>query len=137
MYIRFSRRCWPPCSRRRSPSLAPRPWFLTRWVHRKLLDAMLGFSGGVMIGASYWSLLAPAIEIAGHSSAAAWVPATAGFLLGGACIWVIDKLLPHLHLGFSLDQAEGPTTAWRRCALLVSAITFHNIPEGLAVGVAS
>ncbi len=110
--------------------------FLTRRVHRKLLDAMLGFAGGVMIAASYWSLLAPAIEIAGHSWAAAWVPAAAGFLLGGACIWVIDKLLPHLHLGVSLDQAEGPETTWRRCVLLVSAITLHNIPEGLAVGVA-
>lgn len=107
-----------------------------RRVNRKLLDAMLGFSGGVMLAASYWSLLAPAIAIAEQGPTPSWVPALVGFLLGGAMLWGLDKVLPHLHLGFPLEEAEGPPTAWRRAVLLVSAITLHNIPEGLAVGVA-
>ncbi len=121
-------------------------WFLTalgaglvfffRSVNRKILDAMLGFAAGVMIAASYWSLLAPAIEMAEKSNLPAWIPATSGFLLGGAFIWIIDKLLPHLHLGFPMEEAEGISTSWRRSVLLVLAITIHNIPEGLAVGVA-
>ena len=97
---------------------------------------MLGFAGGVMIAASYWSLLAPSIEIAGHGSGPAWLPAAAGFLFGGACLWAIDKILPHVHLGFPMEQVEGISTSWRRSVLLVLAITLHNIPEGLAVGVA-
>lgn len=107
-----------------------------RRVNRKLLDAMLGFSGGVMLAASYWSLLAPAIAIAEQGPTPSWVPALVGFLLGGAMLWGLDKVLPHLHLGFPMEEAEGPPTAWRRAVLLVSAITLHNIPEGLAVGVA-
>jgi ZIP family zinc transporter len=110
--------------------------FLARGVNRKLLDSMLGFSGGVMLAASYWSLLAPAIEIAASGPMPRWFPPTAGFLLGGAVLWLLDKSLPHLHLGFPLEEAEGPRTSWRRAFLLVSAITLHNIPEGLAVGVA-
>lgn len=110
--------------------------FWTGQVNRKLLDAMLGFSGGVMLAASYWSLLAPAIQIAEQGPLPAWLPPLIGFLLGGCAIWVTDRLLPHLHLGFSLDEAEGPRTSLRRAALLVMAITMHNIPEGLAVGVA-
>ncbi|MGD2269233.1 MAG: ZIP family metal transporter [Desulfobacterales bacterium] len=121
-------------------------WFLTalgaglvfffRSINRKVLDAMLGFAAGVMIAASYWSLLAPAIEMAEESNLPAWIPATLGFLLGGAFIWIIDKLLPHLHLGFPTKEAEGISTSWRRSVLLVLAITIHNIPEGMAVGVA-
>jgi ZIP family zinc transporter len=97
---------------------------------------MLGFAAGVMMAASYWSLLAPAIEIAESQGGVAWIPAIAGLALGVAMIWIVDKLLPHLHPGLSLQQAEGPKTAWRRSILLVAAITLHNIPEGLAVGVA-
>lgn len=107
-----------------------------RHANRRLLDAMLGFSGGVMIAASYWSLLAPAIEISENMGGVAWLPAAVGFLLGGACLWSLDKILPHLHLGFRMEEAEGVKTHWRRAALLVSAITLHNIPEGLAIGVA-
>ncbi len=110
--------------------------FFRRDVNRKVLDAMLGFSGGVMLAASYWSLLAPAIEISAQGDLPKWFPPTVGFLLGGAVLWVFDKSLPHLHLGFPLAEAEGPHTAWRRAVLLVTAITLHNIPEGLAVGVA-
>jgi zinc transporter, ZIP family len=110
--------------------------FFFKTLKRKMLDAMLGFAAGVMIAASYWSLLAPAIEMAERSGSTPWVPATVGFLLGGAFLWTIDKLLPHLHPGFPKEDAEGIETSWRRSVLLVLAITIHNIPEGLAVGVA-
>jgi len=110
--------------------------FLFRTVNRKILDGMLGFAAGVMIAASYWSLLAPAIEMSEGGPVPSWVPATAGFLLGGAFLFVIDKILPHLHGGFPMEEAEGLKTTWQRSVLLVMAITLHNIPEGLAVGVA-
>mgnify|MGYP001598917517 CR=1 FL=1 len=110
--------------------------FFARRINRKLLDALLGFSGGVMLAASYWSLLSPAIEIASHGPTASWFPPAIGFLAGGAVLWVLDKSLPHLHLGSPIEEAEGPATSWRRAVLLVTAITLHNIPEGLAVGVA-
>lgn len=110
--------------------------FFFRTINRKLLDGMLGFAAGVMIAASYWSLLAPAIEMAEGSSLPAWVPATVGFLFGGGFLWGVDKVLPHLHMGFPMSEAEGVKTSWQRSVLLVMAITLHNIPEGLAVGVA-
>ena len=110
--------------------------FWTGQVNRKLLDSMLGFSGGVMLAASYWSLLAPAIQMAERGPLPAWFPPLVGFLLGGAALWSLDKLLPHLHLGFPLEEAKGPKTSLRRAVLLVIAITLHNIPEGLAIGVA-
>jgi ZIP family zinc transporter len=110
--------------------------FFIKSINRKVLDGMLGFAAGVMIAASYWSLLAPAIEMAEEGSLPAWVPATAGFLMGGFFLWIIDKILPHLHLGFPREEAEGIKTNWHRSVLLVLAITLHNIPEGLAVGVA-
>ena len=110
--------------------------FFFKTIKRNMLDAMLGFAAGVMIAASYWSLLAPAIEMAEGSDLPAWVPATSGFLLGCAFLLIIDKLLPHLHPGFPTEEAEGLSTSWRRSVLLVLAITIHNIPEGLAVGVA-
>jgi ZIP family zinc transporter len=110
--------------------------FFFKSINRKVLDAMLGFAAGVMIAASYWSLLAPAIEMAEEGSLPAWVPATVGFLMGGFFLWIVDKILPHLHLGFPMKEAEGIKTSWHRSILLVLAITLHNIPEGLAVGVA-
>lgn len=110
--------------------------FFSRDISRKLLDGMLGFASGVMIAASFWSLLAPAIEMSAGKTVPAWFPAGAGFLLGGIFLAGIDKILPHLHIGFSLNEAEGISTKWRRSTLLILAITLHNIPEGLAVGVA-
>jgi zinc transporter, ZIP family len=110
--------------------------FVTRQVNKKLLQGMLGFAAGVMIAASFWSLLAPAIEMAEASGASPWVPAVVGFLAGGAFLYAVDRLIPHLHLGFPIEESEGIKTSWQRSVLLVSAITLHNVPEGLAVGVA-
>ncbi|ERJ10896.1 ZIP family metal transporter, partial [Haloplasma contractile] len=111
--------------------------FFFKKINKDVLNAMLGFAAGVMIAASFWSLLAPAIEMAEHNlSMPSWVPATVGFLGGGAFLYGIDKLLPHLHLGHPVEDAEGIPTNWRRSILLVLSITLHNIPEGLAVGVA-
>jgi ZIP family zinc transporter len=110
--------------------------FTAKEISRRILDAMLGFAGGVMIAASYWSLLAPAIAMSEGKDIPSWVPAVVGFLLGGIFLWSLDKVLPHLHVGFPTSEAEGVKTSWRRSTLLVLAITLHNIPEGLAVGVA-
>jgi ZIP family zinc transporter len=108
--------------------------FLTKEVSRKLLNGLLGFASGVMIAASYWSLLAPAIELSQDLAVASWIPAASGFLLGGVFLFAVDKLLPHLHM--SQVEPEGPKSSWQRSVLLITAITLHNIPEGLAVGVA-
>jgi ZIP family zinc transporter len=110
--------------------------FFFKSINRRVLDGMLGFAAGVMIAASYWSLLAPAIEMAELSGLRPWIPAVLGFLAGGLFLWGVDKVLPHLHLGLPVTEAEGLHTTWRRSVLLVLAITLHNIPEGLAVGVA-
>jgi zinc transporter, ZIP family len=110
--------------------------FGTKNVPRRLLDAMLGFAAGVMIAASFWSLLAPAIELSEAGSLPSWVPPVIGFLAGGVFLRLLDRVLPHLHPGLKISQAESIHTRWRRSVLLVSAITLHNIPEGLAVGVA-
>ncbi len=110
--------------------------FLARGVSRRLLDAALGFTAGVMIAASFWSLLAPAIELSEKLGGIPWVPAVIGFLAGGAFLRLVDRLLPHVHLFAPTSEAEGISTRWRRSLLLVLAITMHNIPEGLAVGVA-
>jgi len=104
-----------------------------RTIDRKLLDALLGLAAGVMIAASFWSLLKPAIERADPDFA--WQTAAIGFLGGGLFLFVIDRLLPHLHPGLEGNTPEGLPTRWKRSVLLVLAITLHNIPEGLAVGV--
>lgn len=121
-------------------------WFMTsagsfmviffKEINRKLLNSMLGFAAGVMIAASFWSLLAPAINMAEENGQNPWLVAVIGFLLGGASLLAVDKLLPHLHMGLPRDKAEGIKTSWERSILLVLAITLHNVPEGLAVGVA-
>lgn len=106
----------------------------TKRIEKRLLDAMMGFAAGVMIAASFWSLLLPAIEITEVRGGIKWLPATVGFLLGGLFLRLGDAVLPHLHIG--KRRAEGPSASWKRATLLVTAITLHNIPEGLAVGVA-
>lgn len=111
--------------------------FFFKTINRRVLNLMLGFAAGVMIAASFWSLLAPAIQMAKEQgSGPSWVPAVVGFLAGGVFLLLIDKTLPHLHNRLSVDKSEGIKTSWERSVLLILAITLHNIPEGLAVGVA-
>ncbi|HFI0716232.1 TPA: ZIP family metal transporter [Streptococcus suis] len=114
--------------------------FFFKTVSRRLLDTMLGFAAGVMIAASFWSLLAPSIEYAEASYGnLAWIPAAVGFAVGGIFLRLVDAWVPHLHLGHDKEQAEGGDEKNRKnlskTALLFLAITIHNIPEGLAVGV--
>lgn len=107
--------------------------FFFKDANRKLLNLMLGFTGGVMMAASFWSLLMPAIDMSeGEGFAKVW-PAAFGFLLGAAFIFGLDKLMPHLHLNFR--KSEGPKSSFHRTTLMVFAIALHNIPEGLALGV--
>ncbi|OKY76004.1 MAG: ZIP family metal transporter [Desulfobulbaceae bacterium DB1] len=110
--------------------------FVAKRVNAKMLDSMLGFAAGVMIAASFWSLLAPGIEMAENLGNIAWLTAAVGFLGGGIFMRLIDKFLPHLHPGLAMSESEGIKTSWQRSTLLVLAITLHNIPEGMAVGVA-
>lgn len=105
-------------------------------IDKRILNGMLAFAAGVMIAASFWSLLSPAIELSEGGSFPVWMPPLIGFLLGAATLWVMDKIIPHLHLNAPLSEAEGMKTSWHRSVLLVSSITLHNIPEGLAIGVA-
>jgi len=110
--------------------------FFTSSVNQRFMDSMLGFAAGVMIAASFWSLLAPGIEMAEQMGLVPWLTAVIGFMGGGVFMRLLDLLLPHLHPGLALSRKEGIKTSWRRSTLLVLAITLHNIPEGLAVGVA-
>ncbi len=107
-------------------------------INLRILNGMLGFASGVMIAASVWSLLIPSIEMTRNAgSAIPWLPALVGFLSGGLFLWALDRILPHLHpSGHHGGTPEGIHTHWKRSVLLVLAITLHNIPEGLAVGVA-
>ncbi|MBL6648913.1 MAG: ZIP family metal transporter [Flavobacteriaceae bacterium] len=107
--------------------------FLFKTMNRVFLDGMLGFTGGVMVAASFWSLLAPGIEMSEGEGFVKVIPAAVGFALGALFIFGLDKLLPHLHI--NSKDAEGIKTPWHRSTLLTLAITLHNIPEGLAIGV--
>jgi len=107
--------------------------FFFKSMNRGLLDGMLGFTGGVMVAASFWSLLAPAIEMSGGEGFQKVIPSMLGFMGGALFVYMLDKTLPHLHIDFK--ESEGPKSQWQRTTLLVLAITLHNIPEGLAVGV--
>ncbi|HRO43141.1 MAG TPA: ZIP family metal transporter [Flavipsychrobacter sp.] len=110
--------------------------FLFKSLHRGVLDGMLGFTGGVMVAASFWSLLNPAIEMSERLyPTMIWMPAAVGFFVGAMFIFCLDKFTPHLHINFGMDEQEGPKKQWHRTTLLILAITMHNIPEGLAVGV--
>lgn len=110
--------------------------FFAKSVPRRFLDASLGFTAGVMIAASFWSLLAPAIQLSRSMGMVPWLPAVVGFLAGGGFIRLLDRFLPHIHLFGESGTEEGIPTSWHRTKLLVAAIMLHNIPEGLAVGVA-
>ncbi len=116
--------------------------FLFKSSNRKALDISLGFTGGVMIAASFWSLLAPSIAYVemqnemGLSDSPSWLAPAVGFLLGALFLFGLDKVIPHLHIFAKKEEAEGMETKWRKTILLVLAIALHNIPEGLAVGVA-
>ncbi len=107
--------------------------FFFKNMHRTMLDGMLGFTGGVMVAASFWSLLAPAIEMSQGTGFFKVIPAASGFLLGALFIFSLDKMLPHIHINF--QETEGVKSPWQKTTLLVLAITMHNIPEGLAIGV--
>ncbi|UJP64854.1 ZIP family metal transporter [Mongoliitalea daihaiensis] len=110
--------------------------FLFRTINRAFFDTMLGFTGGVMIAASFWSLLNPSLEYAKEIFPTMhWLPVASGFLLGGLFIFALDKLLPHLHINFGSSEKEGIPTSWQKSTLLLLAITLHNIPEGLAIGI--
>ncbi len=109
--------------------------FFFKSIDKRVLDGMLGFAAGVMVAASFWSLLAPSIELSEEMGFPPWLPAVVGFLLGGLFLRLVDMVLPHLHIGEKTEDAEGIKTHWRRTLLLVLAVTLHNIPEGLAVGV--
>lgn len=110
--------------------------FFFKEIKKSVLNAMLGFAAGVMIAASFWSLLNPAIEMAEESGIPGWLPAVVGFLAGGGFLYLVDKFMPHLHMGAPDSEVEGVHTSLHRSVLLVLAITLHNVPEGLAVGVA-
>jgi len=110
--------------------------FFFKTMNRGVLDPMLGFTGGVMVAASFWSLLNPAIEMSEKMyPSISWMPAAVGFFLGAMFIYVLDKFTPHLHINFGVAESEGIKTKLHKTTLLILAITLHNIPEGLAVGV--
>ena len=109
--------------------------FLFKGMNRAFFDGMLGFTGGVMVAASFWSLLAPAIEMSPGEGFEQVTPAAIGFGLGALFLFGVDKILPHLHINYGRHEQEGPKTSWHKSVLLTLAITLHNIPEGLAVGV--
>ena len=109
-------------------------FFFKKDIPQNMQRAFLGFAAGVMIAASVWSLLIPAMEMAEESGTPAWLPAAGGFVLGAVFLLALDRLLPHLHPGS--DEPEGLKSSFARTTMLVLAVTLHNIPEGLAVGLA-
>lgn len=110
--------------------------FVTKKVNKKLLESMLGFAGGVMIAASFWSLLSPSIEISQGNNMPSWLPAAVGFFLGGIFLGYIDRVIPHFRIGSLIKKNKVTKAPEKRINLLILAVTLHNIPEGLAIGVA-
>ncbi len=110
--------------------------FFFRQMNQNVMNTMFGFASGVMIAASFWSLLAPAIDFSEQNGQIPWLPPAIGFLAGGLFIRLLDVVVPHLDLGLAENEAEGPKTKLNKSTLLFLAITLHNIPEGLAIGVA-
>ena len=108
-------------------------FFMKKEMNQRLQKLLLGFASGVMIAASVWSLLIPAIEMAEDAGGIAWIPAAAGFLLGMGFLLVLDTVTPHLH--FTEEKPEGMPSHLKKTTMLVLAVTLHNIPEGMAVGV--
>ncbi len=108
-------------------------FLMRKTLNDKIEKALLGFASGIMIAASVWSLLIPAIEMAGEKGSLPWLPPSVGFLLGIGFLLLLDTVTPHIHLG-SADP-EGPKTNLKKTTMLVLAVTLHNIPEGMAVGV--
>ena len=108
-------------------------FFLKDKLNELLQKGLLGFASGVMVAASVWSLLIPSMDMAAGMGRFAFVPAATGMLLGMAFLLVMDRVIPHLHLG--TQEAEGPKTSLKKTTMLVLAVTLHNIPEGMAVGV--
>lgn len=109
---------------------------ITKKTNEKFFDFSLGLAAGIMMAASFWSLLTPAIELSKGQTIPAWIPPVVGFLAGALFLFGLDRILPHLHLRFPVNEAEGIKTSWRQSTLLVLALTLHNIPEGLALGIA-
>ncbi len=109
--------------------------FFFKKMNRAFFDGMLGFTGGVMVAASFWSLLAPGIEMSPGEGFVKVIPAAVGFFLGAIMLFGLDKVMPHLHINFKEEEKEGVKTQLHRTTLLVLAITLHNIPEGLAIGI--
>jgi len=110
--------------------------FAFKKLRQNIMEIMLGFAAGVMIAASFWSLLVPSIELSEQAGNIPWLAPSIGFVFGALFLWFMDKITPHLHLGYKETEAEGPKTNLKKTSLIFFAITLHNIPEGLAVGVA-
>ena len=109
-------------------------FFLKNALKPSVQKAFLGFASGVMVAASVWSLLIPSMDMSGHMGKLAFIPASVGFLLGIGFLLLLDEIIPHLHI--DTEQPEGPKSDWKKSTMLVLAVTLHNIPEGMAVGVA-
>lgn len=109
--------------------------FLSKGLSRKLLDASLGFAAGVMLSASFWGLILPSVKLSCDRGNMAWIPAALGFAIGGIFMRITDRVIPHLHIYLPLEKAEGIKTSWHKTTLIVLAMSLHNIPEGLVIGV--
>lgn len=109
--------------------------FLSKDLNRKLMDASLGFAAGIMLSATFWGLILPSVKLSCAMGNMAWIPAAVGFAIGGIFMRITDKMIPHLHIYLPINKAEGIKTSWRKTTLLVLAMSLHNIPEGLVIGV--